>query len=110
MNQTLIRTSLQLLISNINDYLMAYCIPVEVILTVINNALVVLLLTKNRPLKSKLGKTVRLYYIAFALGDTNTVLASHLSYFLGMLRISFKLIKIKINLIKNHKENDVQTS
>ena len=67
----------------VNDLFIAYCLPVGVILTTVNNVVVFLILIKKGPLRNKLCKTVRIYYMAMTFGDINTAIAAHLTYFLG---------------------------
>ena len=96
----IIGTSLQLILGLFNDYLMAYCIPIEVIITIINNYIMIVILTKRGPIRNKLGKTVRIYYLAIALGDTNTALSSYLSYFLGIVKLcSFRSFRNYVNAL-----------
>ena len=79
--------SLDVLFGVINNNFIAYGIPGGIVLTLLNNVIVIALLAKKGTLRSKLGKTVRIYYLAMAFGDISTALASHLRLFLGILSV-----------------------
>ena len=74
---------LQALVGSLNDILMAYFLPFALVLTITHNVVIFLILSKKGPLRSKLGKTVRIYYLALTFGDVSTALSTHLTYFLG---------------------------
>ena len=88
----------------------AYFLPVGILFAVVNNGLVIYLLQKDGPVRHKIGKTVRIYYMAMAVGDMSTALAFHLAYFLGVLLNCLAVLRshtFKYEIVKCHRSIQV---
>lgn len=71
--------------------LQAYFLPVLVGFTVISNILVIAIFITCKDVTKRIKSSIRVYYIATAIGDITVCLAIHLSLFLGAEYFCFTL-------------------
>ena len=74
-----------LLRTQITRPMLAYALPIALLLNLVNNFLVFCVLAGSERVRRALPATVRLYYLAMALNDVSNSLPMHLTYFLGVL-------------------------
>ena len=74
-----------LLRTQITPPMLAYALPIALLLNLVNNILVFCVLAGSERVRRALPATVRLYYLAMALNDVSNSLPMHLTYFLGVL-------------------------
>ena len=60
-----------------------HVLGIGLILTCVNNFLILLILCFGHEVENQMTKSMRIYYAAIALGDTSTVFPLHATYFAG---------------------------
>ena len=78
----------------INYYILspinAYFLPIAVILTIINNSLVITIFLFSKDVSGRITPSIRVYYLVTAFADIIVCLPMHLTSFLGKhLRVYF---------------------
>ena len=61
----------------------AYILPVLVVLTIGNNVLVLIIFITSKDVTKHTKQSIRIYYIATAIGDAFVPIPMHFTYFLG---------------------------
>ena len=78
----------------------AYIIPVLVFLAIWNNVLVLLVFITSKDVAKLTKQSIRIYYIAMAVGDAFVPIPFHLTYFLGINLLS-KFVSTSHRLLSN---------
>ena len=84
-----------LLRAQITPPMLAYALPIALILNLVNNILVFCVLAGSERVRRALPATVRLYYLAMALNDVSNSLPMHLTYFLGVLSARIRTLSFQ---------------
>lgn len=87
-SNTTIGALTEILRTSVLPPVLAYALPIALILNIVNNSLVLCVLAGSERVRRSLPATVRLYYLAMALNDVSNSLPMHLTYFLGVLPLS----------------------
>lgn len=62
----------------------AYVLPAFIILTIINNILVLIIYITSKDVTKRIKSSIRVYYITTAIGDIIAIIPLHLTFFLGL--------------------------
>lgn len=80
-------TILMQIVSFINSYvlptILSYLLIPAILLSLINNSLIIIIFSSSKQISTRITKSVRVYYIAMAISDINDTISCHLRYFLG---------------------------
>ena len=84
--------------------IVAYFLPIGILLDIINNLLVLLIFGSRKNVNRHIKPSIRVYYIATAIGDIIVCFPVLLFYFLGTMQhfsiltptLNFKLIKERL--------------
>ena len=63
----------------------AYCLPVLLSFTILTNIVVILIFIKCKDVNKRIKPSMRVYYIATAIGDVLVCIPFHLTFFLGTI-------------------------
>lgn len=76
-----------------------YILPELVFLTIVNNVLVLIIFITSKNVKQRVKSSIRIYYIATAIGDIIVCIPVHLTYFLCTVYLDtiFSVSGLKIN-------------
>ena len=77
----------------------AYILPVFVVLAIGNNILVLIVFITSKDVTKHTKQSIRIYYIATAIGDIFASIPFHLTYFLGTNAFRFRIEHQKANPI-----------
>ena len=69
--------------NNMIPFMFMYILPPTIILSWVNNTIVIIMFWFNKQVIQRITKSVRLYYIAIAITDISDSTSLHLRYFLG---------------------------
>ena len=81
--QILVETTTNWILYHIVYPIEAYVLPVLVVLTIVNNVLVLIIFITSKDVTKHLKQSIRIYYIATAVGDAFVPIPFHFTYFLG---------------------------
>lgn len=62
-----------------------YILPIFVLFTIINNVLVLIIFIASKDVTKRIKSSIRVYYIATAIGEILVCIPFHLTYFLGIM-------------------------
>ena len=71
------------ILNNIIYPIEAYVLPVLVVLAVVNNVLVLIIFITSKDVTKHTKQSIRIYYVATAVGDMFASIPFHLTFFLG---------------------------
>ena len=74
--------------SHITNPFVAYCIPVLIVFTILNNVLVIVIFITSKDVSKHIKPSIRVYYIATSIGDVIVCIPFHLTFFLGTMHYS----------------------
>lgn len=74
----------------------AFILPIFVFLSIFNNALILIIFISSKDVVKRIKSSIRVYYIATAIGDIIVCIPVHLTYFLGKLNLEIKLRRLKL--------------
>ena len=75
--------------SVVGNYVKGYLLPIGVLLTLLNNFIVLAIIVKGRNVRNRISGQMRIYYASLAIGDTSTAIPLHATYFAGIINFYF---------------------
>lgn len=102
----------QLTVENNNNWIQVHIIyPIEgyflpefVILTIINNFLILTIFIACKDVTKRIKSSIRVYYIATAIGEIFVCIPVHLTFFLGVMFFSFEHLAWVIVFYNNYSQ------